>query len=130
MTITAVEDTAMFKISVTTTSPDLSYEIATQLETTVPEMMKTTNNGLVQASVEDKAIKAASAGSLGYTKKVAIGAIAGLILAGAYIVLRNLLDIRVKTEEELIEKYNIPVLGSIPNFEIKNNQNSSKRERG
>jgi capsular polysaccharide biosynthesis protein len=108
----------------------LSYEIATQLETTVPEMMKTTNNGLVQASVEDKAIKAASAGSLGYTKKVAIGAIAGLILAGAYIVLRNLLDIRVKTEEELIEKYNIPVLGSIPNFEIKNNQNSSKRERG
>jgi capsular polysaccharide biosynthesis protein len=129
MTISAVEDTAMFKISVTTTSSDLSYEIATQLETTVPEMMENTNNGLVLASVEDRAIRAASAGSLGYPKKIAIGAFVGLIIAAAYVILRNLLDVRVRTDEELIEKYNIPVLGSIPNFEIKNNQNSSKRER-
>ncbi len=119
MTVEAVEGTAMFLITVTTTSNDLSYEIAHQLETEVPNMMKRTNNGLVMASVEDKPIKASAAGSKGYPKKCAIGAVAGIVVACAYIILRNMLDIKIRTSEELIEKYNIPVLGSIPNYEIK-----------
>lgn len=119
MLIEAVEDTAMFTISVTCQSNDMAYEIAHQLETEVPQMMKRTNNGLVQASVEDKPIKASAAGSKGYTKKCAIGAIAGIVIACAYIILRNLLDIKIRSSEELIEKYNIPVLGNIPNYEIK-----------
>lgn len=128
--IEPVENTAMFKITVTTTDSNLSYEIAHQLETSVPDAMKKTNNGLVQASVEDRPIKASSAGSLGYPKKILIGAAAGAVLAAAYVILRNLLDIRIKTEEELVEKYNIPVLGSIPNFEIKSNQGNSSKKKG
>lgn len=117
--IEGVENTAMFKITVTTTSADLSYEIAHQLETTIPAVMKETNNGLVTAEVKDKPIKASAAGSLGYAKKCSIGAIIGVVIAAAYIILRNLLDVRIRSSEELIEKYNIPVLGSIPSFEIK-----------
>ena len=64
-------------------------------------------------------IRASAAGSKGYTKKCAIGAIAGIVIACAYIILRNLLDIKIRSSEELVEKYNIPVLGSIPNYEIK-----------
>ncbi len=126
MTIESVENTAMFVITVTTTSNDLSYEIAHQLETEVPKMMKKTNNGLVKASVEDKPIKASAAGSKGYPKKCAIGAVIGIILACAYIILRNLLDIRIRTSEELVEKYSIPVLGSIPNYEIKSVATTSR----
>lgn len=119
LSISGVEDTAMFKVTVTTASADLSYEIAHQLETTIPEVMGQTNNGLVSAEVMDKPIKASAAGSLGYPKKCAIGAIIGIVIAAAYIILRNLLDVRIRSSEELIEKYNIPVLGSIPSFEIK-----------
>ena len=120
LTIEGIEDTAMFKITVTTTSADLSYEIAHQLETSVPKMMKTTNNGLVDASVEDKPVKASAAGSLGYAQKCSIAAVIGIVVAAAFIILRNLLDVRIRTSEELIEKYNIPVLGSIPSFEVRN----------
>jgi capsular polysaccharide biosynthesis protein len=127
ISIQGIEDTAMFKVTVTTSSADLSYEIAHQLETTVPEMMEETNNGLVIATVQDKPIKASAAGSLGYPKKCAIGAIIGLVIAAAYIILRNLIDVRIRSSEELIEKYNIPVLGSIPSFEIKGGQISSQR---
>ena len=119
MTIEAIDNTAMFKITVTTTDANLSYEIAHQLETTVPKMMMETNSGLVQASVEDKPIKAMSAGSLGYPKKCAIGAVAGFVLAAAYVLLRSFLDVRVKSSEELVDRYGIPVLGSVPKFEIK-----------
>ena len=114
--IELIEDTAIFDMKVTTTNAELSYNIAKQLETSVPQMMKQTNNSLVHASVQDKAVKAASAGSLGYPKKCAIGAVIGIVIAAAYVVLRTLFDVRIKSSDELSDKYNIPVLGSIPNF--------------
>ena len=117
-----LEDTAMFTATVTTSNSDLSYEIANQLEITIPEIMQSRNSGLVNASVEDKPLKANAAESLGYPMKMAVGAIAGIVIAAAYVILRNLLDVRIRTDEELIEKYNIPVLGSIPNFEFKGSQ--------
>ena len=114
--IELVEETAIFTIAVTTTNAELSYNIAQQLETSVPQMMKQTNSSLVHASVQDKAVKAASAGSLGYPKKCAIGAVIGIVVAAAYVVLRTLFDVRIKSSDELSDKYSIPVLGSIPNF--------------
>lgn len=128
-TIESVSDTAFFKMTVTTTDADLSYQIAHQLEETVPEVMKTTNNGLVNASVEDTALKATTSQSLGYPKKCLIGFLAGLVLAAAYFILRDLIDVRIKTSEELTERYDIPVLGSIPEFEIKSSAQTKKQEK-
>lgn len=119
------EDNAVFKVVVTTTDPELSYRIARQLETSIPEKMENTNNGLLMASVEDPALKAAP-GSLGYTKKVAIGFLAGAVLAAAYVILRDLLDIRVKGSDDLAEHYDIPILGTIPEFEFRNTSGISK----
>ena len=126
ITIEGIKDTAIFKVTVETPNADLSYEIAHQLETSVPEMMKVTNNGLVNASVVDKAIKASNAASLSYPKKCLIGGIAGFVLASLLVVLKILLDVRVKNADDLTEKFDIPVLGSIPNFEIKGSGNSSR----
>lgn len=73
LTFEIIENTAMFKITVTTTDADMSYQIAHQLETSIPDKMEETNNGLVIASVEDIALKATTSESLGYTKKCLIG---------------------------------------------------------
>lgn len=128
--IQKVENTAMFTCSVTTFDADLSYNIALALADCVPRSMEKTNEGLVLASVEDEPLKASTAISLGYPKKCLIGAMAGFVLAAAYIILRDLLDVRIKTEEELSERYNIPVLGSIPAFESKNKESkANKKER-
>lgn len=123
----AIEDTAMFKMTVTTTDPDLSYQIANQLEKSVPQQMKDTNSGLVKASVEDKAIKSTVATSRNYPKMCLIGMVAGVILACVYIILKDLLDIRVKSSNDLIEKYGVPVLGTIPDFESKISGKNARR---
>lgn len=123
-----IEDTALFKMTVTTTDPDLSYQIAHQLEETVPNVMKTTNNGLVNASVEDTALKATTSQSLGYVKKCLIGFLAGIVLAAAFYILKDLIDVRIKSSEELTERYDIPVLGTIPEFELKGIAQSKKQE--
>lgn len=118
-TITPIEGTAMFKITVRTTNADLSYQIAHQLETSIPEKMKNTSNGIVCASVEDIALKATTSESLGYPKKILLGIAAGAVLAAAYIILRDLLDIRIKNSDELNTRYDVPILGTIPEFELK-----------
>ena len=127
MSVSSIPDTAMFEVSVTTTSAELSYKIAKQLETTVPKMIKSESNGLVRAKVEDRAVKASSAGNRGYVKKCTIFAMVGIVLAAAYVILRSILDVRIKTSEELTEKYSIPVLGSIPNFESRGMQTQSTK---
>ena len=123
------EGTAMFKVTVTTTNADMSYQIANQLEKSIPEKMKATNNGLVQASVEDTALKASTSESLGYPKKCLLGFAVGAVLAAAYIILRDLLDVRIKGNDNLSERYGIPVLGAIPEFELKtsNSKNTDKK---
>lgn len=115
--IEKVENTAMFLFTITTSNADLSYHIAQCLETCVPEAMLGTNAGLVQASVEDPPMRAVAAESMQYTKKCIIGAAAGIFLAGLYAVLRDFLDVRIKGRDDLNERYNIPVLGSVPEFE-------------
>ena len=127
ITFTTIESTAMFKAVVTTTNADLSYKIAKQLETTIPNTVRDNNNGLCNATVQDKAIKASSAGSLGYGKKCTIAAGVGIVLAAAYVILRTLLDVRIKSSDELTDKYSIPVLGTIPDFESRGIQSQSKK---
>lgn len=116
-TIEAVEDTSMFKVKVTTTNADYSYYIAQSLTECVPQSMANTNKGLVLASVEDPPLKAGSAESMNYPKKCLIGALAGIILAAAFVIVKDLFDIRIKSADELGEKYAIPVLGSVPYFD-------------
>lgn len=118
--IEKVENTAMFLFTITTSDADLSYHIAQSLEVCVPDAMKNTNSGLVQASVEDPPLKATSAESMNYPQKCVIGALAGIFVAGLYAVLRDFLDVRIKGRDDLAERYNIPVLGSVPEFELSN----------
>lgn len=133
ITITKVADTAMFKVVVRTTNADLSYQIAHQLETSIPEKMQNTNNSLVLASVEDAALKATTSESPGYAKNCLIGFAVGAVLAIIYVILRDLLDVRIKSSDDLAVRYEIPVLGNIPEFDLKpgaaNRKNDTSRER-
>lgn len=124
---TTIEDTPLFIATVTTTNPDLSYQLAKQLETSIPKKLLEVNQGLVQASVEDHAVSASSSNSLQYPKKCVIGFLAGAILAVAYIILRDLLDIRIRSAEELNTTYDIPILGTIPEFELKSSAKKTER---
>lgn len=118
ITFSTTEETAVFRATVTTDNPDLSYQIARQLEESIPEKCKNMNNGLVNASVEDVALKSASQ-SPSYSKNCIIGLVVGILIAAAYVILRDLIDIRVKGVTDLEENYDIPVLGAIPEFQLK-----------
>lgn len=122
----ATEDTALFSVSITTEDSELSYKVANELAKVIPNFIEKSNDGLVKIKVIDKPIKAAAAESLNYPQKCLIGAAVGIVIACAYIFLRDMLDIRIRTSNELVERYDIPVLGSIPDFDSKSKKSSKK----
>lgn len=54
---------------------------------------------------------------------VLVGLILGLILGIAYAFGRELIDDRIKNEEEIKELCDVPILGTIPHFKIRKNEN-------
>lgn len=60
-----------------------------------------------------------------YVRNAAIGFILGALLVCAIVIIKELLDDRVKDEQSLEERFGIPVLGTIPNF-----QDSTKNRQG
>lgn len=132
MATEATEDTALFTVSVTTTSSQLSYEMAQDLSEVIPDFIEESNERQVLLRVIDEPVVAGAAESLNYPFKCAIGFAAGVVLACAYVFLRDLLDVRVKSNEDLAARYNIPVLGMIPDFEnasAKKNKKNKKTAR-
>ena len=50
-------------------------------------------------------------------RNTALGMLLGAFLMIAYLAIRELLDTRVRSEQELEEKFGIPIIGTIPNFD-------------
>ncbi len=56
----------------------------------------------------------------------AIAALVGFIVAFVFALLKDILDVYVRTASQLSERYNVPILGSVPEF----NKNKKKGNGG
>ena len=63
-----------------------------------------------------------------YVKNVAIGALAGIVVAVALIFLQFVLDNKIHSEEYLIEHYKYPILAVIPDLNTASKQKYYKRK--
>jgi capsular polysaccharide biosynthesis protein len=120
----AVNDTEIFQITVTSSSPTEAEMIANTLADILPEKI----SGIVAGSdvrVVDYAVVPASRISPSYTSNTAKGAMLGILLAAAYIVLRYLLDEKIHSEDYLTNTYpDIPLLAVVPDMGDKKGKGS------
>ncbi len=58
-------------------------------------------------------------------RNVLICALLGFVLCAAVIIIRDLLDTRIKDQKELSEYFGLPIIGTIPNFESAGGRSSS-----
>ncbi len=108
-----VEDTEVFRVSVTTDDPALSARIAN----TIAEIAPSAISGIIEGSnakVFSPAKVPEKQSSPNYGLNTFIGAISGAVLAAIIAILQNVLDVRVKGEADLQKICPIPVLGMIP----------------
>lgn len=88
-------------------------EIVNAIARTAPDIIKDfTETGIIKVIDYAKPITRPSSPNL--SLNCIFGIMLGLFVSVLYIVLRDMLDLRVKGEDEIKKLYNIPVLGSIP----------------
>lgn len=118
VSVGAVNKTEVMKITVTCTSPKEAKLIAQKLcEICITEYERIISTGTIRAIDQPKESKRASYPNnklYGLT-----GLLIGFCLTCFIIILRNLLDTRVKPDDNLAEIYDIPVFAEIMDFENK-----------
>ncbi len=114
LSASSVDSTEVFNVNVTCDSPAEAADIANAIAEVAPSHIAEIVEGS-SVKVIDRAKVPTKRSSPSYTKNAALGLLAGIVLMAALIVIRELMDTRIKSEEDLKE-WDLPILGVIPDL--------------
>jgi capsular polysaccharide biosynthesis protein len=126
-----VKDTEIVVFEVTHPDPQLAAKIANTVATVAEREIPTIIDGST-AKVIDYAKVPTVRSSPSYTKNAIIGFLLGTLLSCAVIIIRSMLDVRIKSEEDLAKICSAPVLGLIPDLsgEVRNAGKNVRKNSG
>lgn len=138
VTASSVNSTEVFKIVVTSKNPEEAKLIADTIVEILPDRIADIVDGS-SVRVVDHAVVPVSRSSPSYTKYAMIGLILGFIISCGVIIVIDLLDTSIRSEEYLYQKYGMPVLAVIPdaadrstssyNYQYKRDSDTTKKEK-
>ena len=111
----AVNNTEIFKVTVTSTDPKEAERLANAIAYILPKRIGTIIDG-TSAKVVDAAVVPSVPSSPSYTKNTVIGFLLGFMLCVGVIALREILDITIRTEEDVKQSAKHPILASVPDM--------------
>ncbi|NLC18117.1 MAG: polysaccharide biosynthesis tyrosine autokinase [Clostridiales bacterium] len=114
--ITVVSNTEIFQVSVTTNSASDSFELAKAIQNIAPDFIKSIKN-TTEISVVDPVVMPRQPSGPHVLLNTAIGGLMGFVLSVLLVFIWELIDVNVKDEEELKQRYNKPVIGNIPSYQ-------------
>ena len=113
ISVTAVKDTELIEIAVTTDKADYSVKIANETAKVFTEKVAEFYN-INNVHVVDKAEIEQNPSNINHQKDIVIFAFIGIVVAVVYVLIANMLDTTIKTAEEIEKYFKVPVLASIP----------------
>ena len=115
MTAQSMDDTEMFKVQITNKDPYLATRVANAIATVAPAEIA----GILVGSTT-KVVDRAKVPTAPYTpnrsRNAVMGAAAGAAIAVIYVALTVLMDVRIKSDDDLAAICSAPVLGMVPDF--------------
>ena len=127
VTVSAVKDTEIIKITVTTKEPVNSAKIANEIAEVFTAKVKEIYS-IENVQVVDKAEISYTPSNINHKKDIIIFAFIGAVVSVIYVLLSNMLDTTVKTAEEIEKEFKLPVIASIPIYNAEpQRRNGGKR---
>lgn len=118
ISVTAVKDTQILRISVTDLEPAVAQMVANELSKVfvqkVSELYKIDN-----ISIVDNAELPKSPSNINHKKDILIFIVAGIVLSVGIILVINLLDTTVKTQDDIEKALDLIILAEIPDCDFK-----------
>ena len=118
MTVEAGSDTQIITITVKTEDAQLSKKIVDNVVSLFYSELRA-KLGVTNVTTIDAAKVATKPASPSIPKNTVIGAFVGLVVSIVVLVIRYLLDTRIKSKEEAESFFDLPVMGVIPSIEYK-----------
>ena len=115
ITSAAVNETEIFKVTVTSTDPQEAERLANAIAYILPKRIGTIIDG-TSAKVVDAAVVPSSPSSPSYTKNTIIGFLLGFVLSVGVIALREIFDITIRSEDDVTQICNHPILAAVPDM--------------
>lgn len=116
--VSSVSDTELIQIDVTNENPKYAAEIANEIAKVFSEKIVDIYN-ISNVYIVDKAEVTTEPSNINHIKCVIIFAMVGMVIAVIYVLLSNLLDNTIKTEEDVEETTDLLVLASIFDYQLK-----------
>ena len=127
VTVSAVKDTEIIKITVTTKEPVNSAKIANEIAEVFTAKVKEIYS-IENVQVVDKAEISYTPSNINHKKDIIIFAFIGAVVSIIYVLVSNMLDTTVKTAEEIEKEFKLPVIASIPIYNAEpQRRNGGKR---
>lgn len=113
----ATDETYLFTFTVTTHDKDVSVSIAKIFKELAPQQIIdiTGRDGIKIA--DGPSIPVNAANSKNTARNTIMGFLIGAVLSFLVVLIVDVTDVRIKDEDDLIENYQLPLIGSVPNFE-------------
>jgi len=117
LTAEAVNETEIFKVTVTSEDREEALKIATAISQILPKRIRSIIEGTSAQRVET-AVLPMEPSSPNVMINTLLGFLLGLVLAVAAIVMRELFDVTVRSEEDVAISSNLPILAAVPNMAV------------
>lgn len=111
----SVNSTEIFEVVVTSPDPVEAERIANAVAYILPKRISGIIEG-TSAKVVDNAIVASSPSSPSYTKNTLIGFLVGLVAVVGTIVLMEIFDITIRSDEDIQQACKHPILAAVPDM--------------
>ena len=116
--VTSVEDTELIEITVSNENAEYAAKIANEIAKVFEEKIAKEIYNINNVHIVDEATVSANPSNVNHLKDIVIFAFIGVVVASMYILIANMLDTTVKTQEDIEKEIKIPVLASIPMYDM------------
>ena len=114
----AVNETEVFRVTITSEDPDEAKNLANAIAYILPKRIGKIVEG-TSAQIVSSARLPSKPCSPNYTKNAVMGFLLGFILSIGAIALTELLDVTIRTDGDVLQSSNLPLLAKIPDMSQK-----------
>lgn len=111
----AVDETEVFRVVVENSDPAKAKHIANAIAEILPKKITNIVEG-TSAKIVDKAVTASTPSSPNYAQNTFLGFLIGFVLSLGIIVVRTVYDVTIRTEEDIEQYCNHPILAAVPDM--------------
>lgn len=111
----SVNETEIFEVVVTSSDPKEAEAIADAIAYVLPKRIGTIIEG-TSAKIVDSAVVPSKPSSPSYSKNTVVGFLLGFVLSVGIIALREIFDVTIRTEEDVMQVCKHPILASVPDM--------------